>query len=431
MPQSPAAEVFQDLTEEEAELFGEVDAARMVDPAKVDCARLDRSWPIFRAIGTTDPVGVLETVCRRAVEMLDNTIAELTRIRERVRAGEPPAFPLIGDRLGWSLQTRMLMRANQSGAWTGTGPRTAEQILRWLTNSRKTIANGSLWFTCLWSGCDTDPDTRAASVPGRLRVLLCRPFWLPLPGIDEATNLGFQAQTIIHEVSHIYYETEDAGLGPGSAHCIAQFVADANGTRIHPGLLGLCGPAEPTPQRETGEEANRGALHEETPFPWPQWPTSRSFNRPPPRIIPAGSPRTFSPCDAVADDAIKLSLAVDDLKNQLRQRPPNRQRVNNRSDVVRALSRQIVARLEQLVYARAGCSRVDLGLLARSVATARGGGNDADIGSWPPAGSPAAQEPRRAARESLRHLLAWARRAAQFPENMNVSDRNLPLPGAR
>src|SRR5438309_932410 len=92
-----AEAAFRDLTEEEAELFGEIEGARMVDPAKVDCAKLDRSWPIFRAIGTTDPVGVLEKVCRRAVEMLDNTIGELTRIRERVRAGEPPAFPLIGD----------------------------------------------------------------------------------------------------------------------------------------------------------------------------------------------------------------------------------------------------------------------------------------------------------------------------------------------
>jgi hypothetical protein len=64
---------------------------RMVNPAKVSCAKLDRSLPIFKAIGTKDPVGVLEAVSQRAVAMLDNTIADMSRIRGRVRAGEPLA----------------------------------------------------------------------------------------------------------------------------------------------------------------------------------------------------------------------------------------------------------------------------------------------------------------------------------------------------
>ena len=70
--------------------------------------------------------------------------ADPTIIRERVIAGDPPAFPLISDALGWSLQTRMLMRVDDAAAWTGSGPRTAEQIIRWLTNIRKTIAGGEL-----------------------------------------------------------------------------------------------------------------------------------------------------------------------------------------------------------------------------------------------------------------------------------------------
>jgi hypothetical protein len=258
MSESLAGEGFRDLSEGEVDPLGEAAEARMVDPAKVDCAKLDRSSPIFKTISTTDPVGVLDTVCRRAVAMLGNTIAELTRIRARVRAGAPPAFPLIGDLLGWSLQTRMLMRASDPKAWTGSGPRTAEQILRWLTNIRKLIASRDLWYTCLSSGCT--PTQRAFITPGHFRIHLCRRFWRPRPGIDAATHLEFQAQTIIHEVSHIYYDTEDVGRGPGSAHCIAQLIADANGSPIRREIIGRCGPAAPArpPSREADMTAKSG-----------------------------------------------------------------------------------------------------------------------------------------------------------------------------
>jgi Lysine-specific metallo-endopeptidase len=411
-----ADDVFEEPVRADGEYdsLAELGTTRVVDPRKVDCEKLDRSFPIFKAIGTTDPVGVLETVCLRALAMLDNTIAELTRIRQRVRAGDPPAFPLIGDLLGWSLQTRMMMRASDPRAWTGTGPRTADQILRWLTNIRNLIASRDLWYTCLASGCSET--TRAFVIPGHFRIHLCRRFWRPRPGINAATHLEFQAQTIIHEVSHIYYDTKDVGRGPGSAHCIAQFIADANGSPIRRQIIGRCGPGGPTPHRETEEEFLGDRLQAEGPAQWPQWPPSRSFNPPPPQTIPTGPFRTFSPCDAIIDDTARLSLAVDDLQNQLRQRPSNPGRVNNRSDIVTALSRQIVARLQNLSYLKQRCTREDLKLFASAVNTMRGGGADADTGSWPPAGSPREQGPRRSARESLRHLLAWIRRA----------DRNFP-----
>jgi hypothetical protein len=415
----PVSEGFDQLVEERdlgSAEFGELPSARMVDPAKMDCSKLDRSLPIFRAIGTTDPVGVLDMVCQRAVALLDNTIAELTRIRQRVRAGEPPAFPLIGDLLGWSLQTRMLMRASDARAWTGTGPRTADQILRWLTNIRNLIASRDLWYTCLASSCDPHPKRWAFVFPGRFRIHLCRRFWRPRPGIDAATHLEFQAQTIIHEVSHIYYDTEDVGRGPGSAHCIAQFIADANGSPIRREIIGRCGPRGPTPHREAEEEFLDDELQAEGATQWPQWPLSRSFNPPPPQTIPAGPFGTFSPCDVIIDDTTRLSLAVDDLRNLLRQRPSNPGRVNNRSDIVTALSRQIVARLQNLWYVKRGCTRQDLKLFASTVNTMRGGGADSDTGSWPPASSPREQGPRRTAPASLRHLLAWIRRA----------DRNFP-----
>ena len=76
------------------------------------------------------------------------------------------------------------------------------------------------------------------------RIHFCLPFWNP-GGSDAATNLEYQAQIIIHETSHIYYNTEDKGMGPGRAECIAQFVSDANNSPIRPGFIGQCGTANP------------------------------------------------------------------------------------------------------------------------------------------------------------------------------------------
>jgi len=234
----------------------ETSAPPMVNPAKVSCAKYNRSYPIFRAIGTTDPVGVLEAVSQRAVQMLNNTIDEMTRIRERVRAGEPLAFPLLSDQLAWSLQTRMLMHVTDRNAWLGKGTpadrRTAELIIRWLSNIRKIIAGGHLNYRCL------DDTRRANGTPicgpqtwawvfcDKYRINLCRRFWNAKTGIDAVEHLEFQAQTIIHEASHIYYCTEDSGLGPGAAECISQFVADANGSPIDEDFVGVCGARGPT-----------------------------------------------------------------------------------------------------------------------------------------------------------------------------------------
>ena len=228
----------------------------MVNPAKVSCAKYNRSYPIFKAIGTKDPVAVLEKVSQRAVQMLNNTIAEMTRIRERVRAGDPLGFPLVSDQLAWSLKTRMLMPITDRNAWIGKGTpanrRTAELIIRWLGNIRKIIAGGYLNYRCLDDTRRADgsaicgPTTWAWVFCDKYRINLCRRFWQAKTGINDAKHFEFQAQTIIHEASHIYYCTEDSGLGPGAAECISQFVADANGSPIDDDFVGTCGPKEPT-----------------------------------------------------------------------------------------------------------------------------------------------------------------------------------------
>lgn len=148
----------------------------------------------------------------------------------------------------------------------------------------------------------------------------------------------------------------------------------------------------------------------------PQWPSRSGAFNPQPGTIPAGPYETFSPCQAIIDDFTELKFAVGDLKNRLRESPSNLGLVRNRSDIVRSLSRQIVARLQSGAYVQRGCTRQDMGLFARWVNGMRGRGADSDTGSWPRTPSRSAQAPRRAARESLRHLLNWFRRAERrFP----------------
>jgi hypothetical protein len=170
--------------------------------------------------------------------------------------------------------------------------------------------------------------------------------------------------------------------------------------------------------RSGDQEAFSDELHDvEEPYPPPQWPPSRRFHPPPAQIIPTGPYQTFSPCSAVLDDFSRLAVAADDLKDALREQPPDLARIANRADVVTAVSREIVTRLSSRSYVRVGCIREDLDTLASSVNVLRGPGGDAEVGSWPPARSAREQGPRRQARESLRHLLAWCRRAAsRFPD---------------
>lgn len=149
--------------------------------------------------------------------------------------------------------------------------------------------------------------------------------------------------------------------------------------------------------------------------PWPQWPTGRTFN-PPSGTVPATGGFQTSSCERFNLDLYNLSSAVALLKNLLRERSPNLKAVSNRADVVTALSRQLVSRLKERWDVRRGCTQQDLHRLAAAVNTIRGGGKDEDTGSWPKGSSLAVQGPRKQARESLRHLLNWLRRAhREFP----------------
>jgi hypothetical protein len=72
-------------------------------------------------------------------------------------------------------------------------------------------------------------------------------------------------------------------------------------------------------------------------------------------------------CPTLFDDCVRLYEAVRDLINEVRQKPLNRKRVANLSDLVIHTSRQIIAGLRKRAYVRAGCSRYDLSKAAKLI----------------------------------------------------------------
>jgi hypothetical protein len=221
-----------------------VTVRQMVDPKKVDCAKYNRSWPIFKALGTTDPVGALEKIAQRAVEMLDNTISELKRVQGRIQAGDPIAWPLLSDTFALSLRKRMSIKIDNRASWTGDEPGKVGLVIRWLSKIRSRIAGGELWYTCLSSGCDSGT-WAFIQPPHFFRIHFCRLFWKAKKGISLSEHFEFQAQVLIHEVSHSYYNqtpvSDGFGRGPGISECIRQFVADTNNSPIDKDFINRCG----------------------------------------------------------------------------------------------------------------------------------------------------------------------------------------------
>lgn len=225
--------------------------SKMVDPKKVSCAGYNKSYPIFKAIGTTDPVGALEKISQRAVKMLDSTINELTKVRTAINAGKPIGWPLMSDTFALSLAKRMRINVNDKSSWTGEGPGKVGLVIRWLSNVRKIIAGGHIWYTCLSSECSTGDWAWVynSKHPENIRlkrnffrIHLCHRFWKPKAGVSVADHFEFQAQTIIHEASHIYYHTsDDPGRGAGVAECMAQFIAETNNGPLDKDFIKRCG----------------------------------------------------------------------------------------------------------------------------------------------------------------------------------------------
>jgi hypothetical protein len=148
-----------------------------------------------------------------------------------VRAGATPAAPLFSKELAHAMRTRLRLDVTRKQVWTGSGPGTAEIIVRWYGNVRKIAPE--VTYVCLGPTCQKEwahvfPTTRPRT------IFFCRPFW--------TASLDNQALTIIHELAHLYYGLVETGGGAGNVNCLEQFVADFHGVTILPGFIRACRP---------------------------------------------------------------------------------------------------------------------------------------------------------------------------------------------
>ncbi len=225
-------------------------AVRALTARRVACTQ-------HNASGETDPFGVVSKAVARAVEMLDNTIGELVSARNAVCAGATPAWPLLGDiTLEW-LRNRLGVCIDDIRVWTaGTFVNgSVAEVIRRLVRVRNLIGSNGLRYSCSSPRCRPDfwafvivRDAAGNCLPGTPQMLirLCRAFWVPAVRDDGTpvppeVHAEFQAQTIIHEASHLTHCTEDLrGHTIGVAECLSQFVAATNGSPLDPNFATRC-----------------------------------------------------------------------------------------------------------------------------------------------------------------------------------------------
>jgi len=225
---------------------------------KVQCTKA-------QAFGVTDPFGVVSRAVKRALEMLDNTIKKLVEARKAVCGGATPAS-LVDEITLCLLKNGLSVNIDDIRVWTaGTFVNgSVAEVIRRLIRVRNQIAENDNRYFCDNGRCDPGkppvcspgtwawvcmPDPCPKGAKGVDRIIhLCRDFWIagPVPLEDHAE---FQAQTIIHETSHIYHCTRDprtidfpknSGRTIGLAECLSQFVAATNCSPIDPSFSSDC-----------------------------------------------------------------------------------------------------------------------------------------------------------------------------------------------
>lgn len=216
--------------------------------------RMACNSPVF---GVTDPENAIRNAVTRALEMLNNTLQELVNARTAICAGAPPAWPTLGDATARWLKYCLSVAIDDVRAWTaGTFVnRSVAEVIRRLIRVRNLVASNDIRYVCTGGSCgNCDPGDWAFVCFPRTGnpqtiVHLCKCFWLPGDKyggrtgekFDAATQAEFQAQTIVHEASHLTHGTADApGKTIGGAECLAQFVAVSNNSPIHPCFIKFC-----------------------------------------------------------------------------------------------------------------------------------------------------------------------------------------------
>jgi len=101
----------------------------------VSCNSYPRTYPIFKVIGTTDPVSIIQTANTKAIEYLDLVINKLESTRRRIltkiSAGQPIATAISPYAyITFHIQTRFGINPRVPTVWTGSGYESVSVIIK-------------------------------------------------------------------------------------------------------------------------------------------------------------------------------------------------------------------------------------------------------------------------------------------------------------
>jgi hypothetical protein len=231
---------------------------------RVDCAQAS-------AFNVSNPLSVLSKARMRAVEMLNNTINELINARRAVCAGATPAWPLLGDATLCWLNRGLSVNTDNIRVWSAHSfepIRSVAEVIRRLIRVRNLIASSGLRYSCTspdcepgdWAFVTARDQVTGECLPGTplMLIRLCRNFWVPgvirdknghcirdargvCKKVPPKIHADFQAQTIIHEASHLTHcNHKEIGHTIALPECLAQFVAATNGSWLDSDFVTNC-----------------------------------------------------------------------------------------------------------------------------------------------------------------------------------------------
>jgi hypothetical protein len=221
---------------------------------KVSCAHYSPDNPIFKEIGTNDPVNQIEIAIERASLLIDKSIEVLQFAQnEMIEKSDSPASEISPEtmKIAIAIYSFFELTPNKAGAehiWKDKGYETVTVIMERLKSAKKILEGGEIFFVCLGKDCDVmkncDPskiciNTPTPTIPGeeikpksevdpiiiktpvvidkikarayvtspRYIIFLCKLWWKDM-------DLTERAITLIHEALHIYYWGEILDSGP-------------------------------------------------------------------------------------------------------------------------------------------------------------------------------------------------------------------------
>ena len=189
-----------------------------------------------------DPVAFITEAEARGSELIARAVADLVAVKDEIDKGSEPAWPVIGDTVGFALTLLGLNPGNRN-TWVKTGIGTVSLLIRRLRAFQATLTGTGMFYYCdpqrnvnmLPCAADTcrGGGADAFACAGSFRIALCDPFW-------SQGSLEERAVILIHEHAHNFADFIGDSGTQGNAECYARFVIEANGLTSSGQSAALC-----------------------------------------------------------------------------------------------------------------------------------------------------------------------------------------------